>query len=177
MASTRHLLWEATQKHGWKDRVEHVEGLLTCGIVALANSNEEIVKFEIRKDDTERGQHLLFRTRGIGLDVCPCCFVCGATQRAPGANHYLNNIAAFVASREEGASIVEWFEGKAAMDFREKEPNWIQVKVGACDLHLANLQALDGQTGRYGVIRQRDIADALNTERPSASGAVPGSEI
>ena len=30
----------------WKERTQHVEGLLTCGIIALYNTLEELQKFE-----------------------------------------------------------------------------------------------------------------------------------
>jgi hypothetical protein len=161
MVDARSTLTTARHKHGWGDRVEHVEGLLTCGIGALYRSMEEIKKFEIESEDKERGAHLKFGTRGIGLDVVPCCFVCGGTERHEGSNHYLNNIAAFMASKADGETAVEWFAGRARLDFREREPNWIQLKVGACDAHMDNLKALAKATGRYGVIRKADIGDAL----------------
>ena len=154
IADARSTLDRAIHEHGWKDRLEHVSGLLTCGLVTLAHSNEEIIKFEIATDDKLRGPHIPFRSRGIGLDVCPCCFVCGVK-----GNNYLNNIAAFVNSKQDGELVVEWFNQRARLDFRESEPNWIQVKVGACDAHLPNLEALSKETGRYGVLRKVDIEE------------------
>jgi hypothetical protein len=161
ISDARHTLDRAIAKHGWKDRIEHVSGLLTCGLVALAHSNEEIIKFEISAADRLRGPHLSFRPRGIGLDVCPCCFVCGVAERKINGNTCLNNIAAFVKCKGDGEAIVEWFGQRARVDFRESEPSWIQVKVGACDAHLDNLKALAKETGRYGVIRQKDIEEAV----------------
>ena len=40
-------------EHGtcWGGGVDHVVGLLTCGLVALAHSKKEIVECEIRWDD------------------------------------------------------------------------------------------------------------------------------
>ena len=159
MSDARSTLINARHKHGWRDRIEHVEGLLTCGIGALYRSMQEIKKFEIQAEDKERGQHLKFFTRGIGLDVCPCCFVCGGTERHEGSNRYLNNLAALMASKADGEKIVEWFSGRARLDFRESEPDWIQVKVGACDAHIGNLRALAKATARYGVIREKDIEE------------------
>jgi hypothetical protein len=145
---------------GWKERVEHVTGLLTCGLVSLHVSRQEIIKFEIAKDDKERGRSLKFNPRGIRLDKCPCCFVCGAKKRAEGANDYLNNIAAFVVSKEEGEEIINWFEQGARLDFREWEPDWIQVKVGACNNHYQNLNALYKTTSEYGLLREIDIRES-----------------
>ncbi len=45
------------------------------------------------------------------------------------------NIAAFVTSKEEGEEVVRWFGDGAYLDFRPSEPNWIQVKIGACEKH------------------------------------------
>lgn len=167
MSDAISTLADARHKHGWSDRIKHVEGLLTCGISTLYQSMQEIRAFEIQVEDKERGPHLKFGSRGIGLDVCPCCFVCGGKQRHEGANPYLHNIAAFMASKSDGEKAVEWFNGRARLDFRENEPDWIQVKVGACDAHLGNLRALDKSTRRYGVIRLKDIADAMSLECPT----------
>ena len=145
---------------GWKERVDHVSGLLTCGLVALHVSRQEIIQFEIAQDDKIRGRSLKFNPRGIGLDICQCCFVCGAMKRAPDTNSYLNNISAFVASKEEGTEIVNWFGRGANLDFRENEPNWIQVKVGACNDHMPNLKKLNEATAKYGLIRQVDITES-----------------
>jgi hypothetical protein len=144
----------------WKDRVSHVDGLLTCGVMALHLAKEEIVKFEIEKDDKERGRSLQFRPRGIGTDVCPCCFAC---QAAPGADDkpFMSNIAAFVGSKADGEEIVKWFKGAAWLDFRPSEPSWIQVKVGACVKHFPNLERLFKSSSTYGLLREADIIEAI----------------
>jgi hypothetical protein len=146
----------------WSGRIDCVEGLLTCGLVTLHNVNEEVIGFEINVADADIGPSLKFSPRGIGLDVCPCCFVCGTQERNQGSNHYLNNIAAFVDSKEEGEKIVGMFNGKARLDYREREPNRIQLKVGACDKHLPNLELLYNTTKEnHGRIRQKNIIDAV----------------
>jgi len=142
----------------WKERLDHVEGLLTCGIVALHASNQEIIKFEIERDDREFGKSLVFRPRGIGTDICPGCFVCGDT---PSTTGYLSNIAAFVESKEEGEEIVSWFTHGARLDYRDHEPAWIQVKIGACAAHLPNLEWLANATSWHGRIRKKHIEDAV----------------
>lgn len=84
-----------------------------------------------------------FRSRGIGLDS-GTCFVCGAPQnRNERGSPFLNNIAAFVQCKEAGERIVAQFTQGARLDYREYEPDRVQVKIGACDLHLPHLQKLE----------------------------------
>lgn len=149
---------------GWKERVDHVEGLLTCGLVALHTSKEEIFQHEIRANDIELGPSLKFRSRGTGLDIVPCCFVCGTKEREPGANSYLNNISAYVDSKEDGEEILGWFKQGARLDYRERKPNYIQLKIGACNEHVKQLQHLHDITHYYGRIRQGNIEAAINCE-------------
>ncbi len=151
----------------WKERVHHVEGLLTCALVTLAASNEEIMAWEVKCADKERGPSLKFNSRGIGMDECPGCFVCGTTKRTPLSNHYLHNISAFVASKEEGEAVKYWFidvgaKARVRLDFRPTEPDRIQVKVGACSEHLPNLRKLhDLVSHGHGRLRKQDIVDAM----------------
>ena len=153
---------------GWKDRLEDVSGLLTCGLVALASANREIIETEIRWDEEKHGKSYSFHPRGIGLDVCPGCFVCGKEKRTddPTKSSYLNNISAFVKSKEEGEEICSMFGTlgdinlRPRLDYRPSEPKWIQVKVGACDQHLPNLKHLYSLTSVHGVIRQSMVEEA-----------------
>ena len=93
-----------------------------------------------------------FKSRGVGMDVIGKCFVCGC--RTPGVTP---NIAAFVDSKEDGEVVVSFFrEGSARLDYRDFEPNWIQVKIGACEKHEPCLEELTALT-RHGTIRERDI--------------------
>lgn len=166
MAATRRLLDEAARLYpGFDDRLKPASGLLTCGIGALHGTLQDVIKHEVKVMDAERGLSLKFMPRGIGYDVCPGCFVCGAKKRNETSNEYLNNIAAFVASKAQGEEIVTWFSNGlgtgARLDFRQHEPNWIQVKVGACDIHLPQLQKLYEMTAVYGVIRKQDILDVM----------------
>ncbi len=75
-----------------------------------------------------------FTSRGIGLDDVPC-YICGAK----GLNH---NIAAFLQSKNDGDVIQSWLKNQF-LDYRPHEPKWIQMKIGACDEHLLNLQELN----------------------------------
>lgn len=69
----------------------------------------------------------------------------------------LHNIAAYVKTKEDGEEIVSWFKSGAWLDYRKKEPDYIQVKIGACDEHLENLKVLNDATLEYNIIRKIDI--------------------
>jgi hypothetical protein len=138
------------------DSVTVFEGLLTCGISALYNEVERLKRDEIGMEDVESGFSLSFSPRGIGCDSCPGCFVCG------GDTKLYSNIAAFVKSKEDGLQIVTWFERGARLDWRDSEPNWIQVKIGACDKHMPNLYRLMEDTAWYCRIRKSTIEAVRN---------------
>jgi len=148
---------------GWADRLKSVEGLLTCGIISLHSINDEIIKFEIKSDDIEFGKSIKFQPRGVGLDSVDYCYLCGSKHRdnENKQKDYMNNIAAFVETKELGEEIVGWFIKGARLDYRPSEPNWIQVKIGSCDKHLPNLKNLFDRTRVYGVIREHDIKQSI----------------
>lgn len=97
---------------------------------------------------------LVFRSRGVGLDRTPGCFVCGGDEGLH------NNIAAFTDSRADGEAVVELFDKGARLDYREHEPNWIQVKVGTCHLHLPALDALHQMTREHEGTISAEIIEA-----------------
>lgn len=80
-----------------------------------------------------------FVSRGIGLESRLLCFVCGSAD-----DSHLNNIYGFIQSQQDGQKASHWV--RARVDFRDYEPNWIQLKIGACDAHLENLRALNTLT-------------------------------
>ena len=101
---------------------------------------------------------LAYHTRGIGNN-CIACFVCnkcasysndppeeGKYHEGSYPRYYSGgcqrDMAAFVANKEEGERIVDgMFLGIGAwLDYRDYEPNWLQVKIGACSSHEDNLQ-------------------------------------
>lgn len=93
-----------------------------------------------------------FKSRGVGLDHLDKCFVCGCN-----VNYITPNVSGFVESKEDGENIVPFFrEGSARLDYRDFEPNWIQVKIGACEEHEPCLDELHTLT-RHGTIRKRDV--------------------
>jgi len=83
-----------------------------------------------------------FSPRGIGMDRVPACFVCGRDQ----SHNYSHNIAAFVQCKEAGERLVVLFEGRARLDYRDFEPDRIQLKIGVCDTHEKHLEELDKRT-------------------------------
>ena len=98
-----------------------------------------------------------FRSRGIGSDRIATCFVCGCNI----SENYAANISAFVECKEAGERVVAMFAGRARLDFREREPDRVQVKVGACQKHQGNLDRLDGLVERKGVLTMIEIALAV----------------
>ncbi len=77
-----------------------------------------------------------FGVRPMGLDWTPGCFVCGGEEKL------YSNVSGMVESKESGARVVSMFPYGAWLDYRESEPDWIQVKIGACKEHKPNLQRL-----------------------------------
>lgn len=99
-----------------------------------------------------------FRSRGIGMDRVDC-FICGTQDRDGTGRSVLNNISAFVQCKNAGERVVAMFPQGARLDYREFEPDRVQVKIGACDKHLSNLGMLDVLT-RNGIITEAHIAKA-----------------
>lgn len=95
-------------------------------------------------------------SRGIGSDHTPGCFGCPDS----GPNLY-SNISAFVNSKEEGERATLIVGHGARLDYRINEPQWIQVKVGACPRHKWALEILNHQwyigTDALEQLRQRII--------------------
>lgn len=103
----------------------------------------------------ERSQkeHIQARTRGIGMDYCEC-FMCNN-----GEKKLMNNIAMFVNSKQEGQAVVDRFEYGAHLDYRESEPHWIQVKVGACDDHLHLLERLNEEISKHETVSKQMVKE------------------
>ena len=92
-----------------------------------------------------------FTSRGIGLESNLGCFVCG------GPNEQRHNIAAFVEDKDAGERVVGMFSQGARLDHRDYEPEYVQVKVGACDEHLLNLERLESLTLEHSSIISSEI--------------------
>lgn len=142
---------------GWPLHAHHTEayeGAITTLLVAMYHGIEDIQKQEFKAlgDGTVR-----WHSRGVGMDGTPGCFVCGAEKRnqKPDTNDYMNNVAAFVDSKEAGELAVVIIGQGARLDYRDRTPNRVQVKVGACDHHLAQL----GELSRCWYINAERIAE------------------
>lgn len=93
---------------------------------------------------------LNYRPRGIGSNWIKC-FVCGVARGllCEDGVYYSGmcqpDMAAHVGSKENGERVVALFRAyglHVALDYRESEPNWVQVKAGACDKHFRDLEHL-----------------------------------
>lgn len=110
-----------------------------------------------------------FASRGIGQEWIDQCAVCGKKI------DLAQNIAAYVKSAASGRHVVGMFAQGARLDLRKFEPNYIQVKIGVCDDHLPQLEALDQITHANGnVITRKMVAEAGFPVRPSADDAIRG---
>lgn len=93
-----------------------------------------------------------FIPRGLGNNWIPC-FVCGTAALGDGLGEGSCNddMAAFVRSKADGEAVVRLFEEAGCknvkLDYRDYEPDWIQVKVGACPEHYPSLALLAHNCG------------------------------
>jgi hypothetical protein len=101
----------------------------------------------------EEEEGIFWQPRGIGSDYNLIDLVSGDTH------DLVSNISGFALSKEDGERLVsEIFDGRARLDFREHEPNWIQVKVGCTDeavlSHLRTLVVGNGNIITKDIVRR-----------------------
>lgn len=120
--------------------IEDVQGTLTAALVYLHSIKEDLYKRELAKNNA-----ISYSIRGIGSDNCNC-FICG------GERGLVSNISGYVNSKADGEKVVALFNGNAFLDYREREPNYIQVKIGACKKHKVNLTVLSDLLCERGMI-------------------------
>jgi len=110
-----------------------------------------------------------FYSRGIGSEANLKCLVCGTSSIDGGpVSLYLHNIAAYVTCKTAGERIVAMFpKGGARLDYREHEPDYVQVKVGACDHDLPNLEQLHTLTKENGGVITSVIIQTAMVYSPS----------
>ena len=73
------------------------------------------------------------------------------------------DMSAYVDNKESGEHVVKMFEVEGCrvfLDFRPSEPNHVQVKAGACEKHLPNLEELQRLTFQHKVITREIIREA-----------------
>ena len=160
ISNCRGNLFDIIHERGWEDRLEHVEGLLTCGLVALNVSRKEIYEFEIKCDDEKFGPSMEFHSSGIGLDNGLGCFVCGKNILDPENDYYYHNIAALV-SVEDVPAILRLFDW-SRVSYLHGDPNCPQIKIFSCDNHRPNLKALHDMTAYYGRFREEMVKTCKN---------------
>jgi hypothetical protein len=78
-----------------------------------------------------------FNTIKYVLEDASCCFICGREIKNWG------NLSAYVKTHESGKRIAEMFNKEVLIDFKESEPNSVQVKVGTCAEHIYHLILLN----------------------------------
>jgi hypothetical protein len=134
---------------GWNDHLNAAEGMATGLISYLYGVKQEMLDRTVQFENGVR-----FASRGIGFDRTPGCFCCGGD---PGL---YSNISGFVTSKEDGEKVITMLEYGARLDYRSYEPDWIQVKIGACEQHLPNLEKLMSLTRLEPVITAKKITIA-----------------
>ena len=154
--------WDVTVSYkepDFKERVT-IKGIIDIqkNDKALEVLSDVLNKFFFRKEG------VVFNIHRIGLDVEKNERVYREIGLGVGTKEkvYRNNISGFVESKKEGERLVEMFRNvqkdknienpnmfcfvdggdPARLDCNKQEPNWIKVKVGACDEHKENLRKL-----------------------------------
>ncbi len=101
-----------------------------------------------------------YQPRGIGANWLPC-YICNEG----GKDRVQADMAAFVRDKEAGERVVAMYSElglHAKLDFRPYEPNWVQVKVGACRKHELNLEKLMELCSKDNQIDADKIKQSLN---------------
>lgn len=108
-----------------------------------------------KEDKQPEGGGEFFRPRGVGTDKTPGCFVCG------GHHGLYTNLSGFVDTKPAGERVLKMFKQGAWLDYRENEPTWIQVKIGACTKHEQNLEKLNKMSAENQIITAEMVAAAM----------------
>jgi hypothetical protein len=136
----------ATGQNEPKAPVEHVP---TPGRAQLQPHPRRGTPAHGRPDKRPPGGGEYFDSRGLGMDTGPSCFVCGEDR----SGGYSPNISGYVQCKEAGERVVAMFGGKGArLDFRKREPDYVQVKVVSCKPHTPCLEKLHELTRAAGGI-------------------------
>ncbi len=116
--------------------IKGLDGFFETGLISLQKSIEFI-----ENSNYLHNNGIVFRSRGIGLDYCPGCIFC---KNGSNKSRLMKNISGFVECKEDGEQIIKWVKDDKGiiLDFRENEPDWIQVKIGSCDKHENKLKKL-----------------------------------
>lgn len=99
--------------------------------------------FLLARSDRVNSPPVDFSPRPIGINWL-ACFACGANESGASTQP---DMSAFVSDKEAGERVVDMFAAQgsgATLDYRPCEPGYVQVKVGACEQHVPNLEVLQG---------------------------------
>lgn len=109
-----------------------------CGTEGWVYDDPPPVEAPPTSEPEDRGVNV--RPRGIGKGHS-LCWVCGTNPTS-----VQHEMAMFVDSKADGErvlSVLSFLGGQGRLDFRPSEPDWIQVKLGACEgEHLHQLDHL-----------------------------------
>jgi len=162
-------IWTCGDSNCGKSCVFLSDGVTKSSIGLSSGDGDEVIYPELqvhprrgipshgKPDKKPEGGGEFFWSRGIGTDHTPGCFVCG------GKFGMHKNIAAFVQCKTAGERVVAMFKQGARIDYREHEPDRVQVKIGACATHITNLEYLNKLTaaGNKDVLAQEMVRAAV----------------
>ena len=139
--------------------LQDIVGTLTSAGVYMHSIMNERFKYERHIVKSFFPDSLELNPRGIGKDIVPCCFCCGDTY----SDLYMHNIASYVSSREQGDKIAALFKTVTGhdcvkVDFRDHEPNYIQVKFGVCQKHQKSLFDLHALMSKLNLVNSDMIS-------------------
>jgi hypothetical protein len=110
-----------------------------------------------------------FSPRGLGSSW-QACFICGEKPLGDGGGEGSTNddMASFVETKEDGEQIIDLFTAlgcTALLDYRDYEPNWIQVKLAVCRAHWPSLRLLKEICSKENTINSIIIKECLPKPR------------
>ncbi|QIG71122.1 hypothetical protein EVB32_015 [Rhizobium phage RHph_TM39] len=123
--------------------------------------NKEFIEF-LEANSKAVSAPAYWHARGIGYEWNLPCLVTGVHDK----NALMENISGFVSTREEGYRVVNmFFGGRARLDVRKHEPNYLQVKVGVMKEHREVLERLmDANTISGGILTIKNVMWAIDPE-------------
>lgn len=93
---------------------------------------------------TKSAEGIIWNLRDPGYNSGIPCFVTGVKPyKTECLREVWPDLAGFVKTKKDGQAIVDLFDGFALLDYRESEPDWIQVKVSIDPPYIEALRALE----------------------------------
>lgn len=149
--------WQGTE---YEHDLKALEGTLTLTISNLYYLQKRVRQWKIDKLKKELNEPVYdFTSRGIGQEFGLRCFVTGDDNDG----YCMPNISGFVDSKENGEAICAFVPG-SYLDYREHEPNYIQVKIGAHPDQIVKLRRLNDAILELGVIHKTMVEKIIGKE-------------